>query len=259
MATPGVTPRPNTGGGSATGGKDGLTVRQRPPGYKLVILAGPKAGSEFPIEHDEFTVGRASDNLVCVPDVSISRRHAQFTRTADGFTVTDLKSGNGTKVNGVATQSALVRHGDEVSLGDTVIQVIDFSKQLVAGMMPINKLKAPSGDTTTSQVITDFDRAKVPARAHAPPPTKTPAAPMPAKPSAPPAPQAKRTLEEAMTIPPQMEMRAERARKQSAAKNKRFRMYLFAALMIMGFLIAMALLKSQSPAPAPAPRPAAAH
>jgi len=63
-------------------------------------------------------VGRHDESLIVLDDVSVSRHHAVFTRTASGrVTVRDLNSLNGTYVNGQRVEEAILRSGDEVQIG----------------------------------------------------------------------------------------------------------------------------------------------
>lgn len=98
----------------------------RAPQFKLVVLAGPRAGTEFPLTDSEVTIGRAADADISLPDVSVSRRHVSLARKGDGLVVTDLGSGNGTLVNDARVQTSPVAHGDEIQLGDSVLQVVDL-------------------------------------------------------------------------------------------------------------------------------------
>jgi pSer/pThr/pTyr-binding forkhead associated (FHA) protein len=67
---------------------------------------------------EETSVGRETDTDVLLDDVSVSRRHAVFTRTASGrVTVRDLNSLNGTYVNGSRVDEVALRTGDEVQIG----------------------------------------------------------------------------------------------------------------------------------------------
>jgi pSer/pThr/pTyr-binding forkhead associated (FHA) protein len=87
-------------------------------GDLLVVTAGPLAGSRYELVRDETSVGRETDTDVLLDDVSVSRRHAVFTRTASGrVTVRDLNSLNGTYVNGSRVDEVALRTGDEVQIG----------------------------------------------------------------------------------------------------------------------------------------------
>ena len=88
---------------------------------QLVVIAGPDLGRVFPLAADA-VVGRLSTNPVCLSDPRASRRHCEIRLTAAGAELHDLGSGNGTKLNGVAVQSAELRAGDLIHLGDTALR-----------------------------------------------------------------------------------------------------------------------------------------
>ena len=83
----------------------------------LVVLRGPNAGSRFLLDTDVVKAGRHPDSDIFLDDVTVSRRHAEFRRTADGFVVTDVGSLNGTYVNRDRIDEVLLKNGDEVQVG----------------------------------------------------------------------------------------------------------------------------------------------
>ncbi|MGI3783324.1 MAG: FHA domain-containing protein [Janthinobacterium lividum] len=97
---------------------DEAAVHALPQGSALLIVQrGPNAGSRFLLDHDETTVGRHVDSDIFLDDISVSRRHVQFRRTADGVRVKDLGSLNGTYVNRELVDEALLAPEDEVQIG----------------------------------------------------------------------------------------------------------------------------------------------
>ncbi len=88
------------------------------PGTALLIVRrGPSEGTSFMLTSDLTTVGRSDDANVVLDDVTVSRRHAEFHRTAEGWTLSDLGSLNGTYVNRRRIDSVQLRGGDEVQIG----------------------------------------------------------------------------------------------------------------------------------------------
>jgi pSer/pThr/pTyr-binding forkhead associated (FHA) protein len=76
-----------------------------------------------------FVIGRRTDNHACLPLLFVSRKHCQFTSSAEGVFVHDLESHNGTFVNGRRASTPLpVRDGDEVSVGFLSFRVMMVSK-----------------------------------------------------------------------------------------------------------------------------------
>ncbi|MGV0853419.1 FHA domain-containing protein [Mycolicibacterium phlei] len=63
-------------------------------------------------------IGRATDNDIVVPDVLASRHHATLVPTPAGTEIRDNRSINGTFVNGARVESALLRDGDTVTIGN---------------------------------------------------------------------------------------------------------------------------------------------
>ncbi len=100
------------------------TPRPKPAATaRLVAQSGPASGQEFVLEGDELVLGRAADNPVSIPDTSVSRKHALVRKTADGWAVSDLGSGNGTMLNGeaIADETPLT-DGDVITMGDTELK-----------------------------------------------------------------------------------------------------------------------------------------
>jgi pSer/pThr/pTyr-binding forkhead associated (FHA) protein len=84
----------------------------------LVAATGTVAGDTFDLVNDIVTVGRHEASDVFLDDVSVSRHHGLFTRTASGrVTVRDLNSLNGTYVNGTRVDETVLHSGDEVQIG----------------------------------------------------------------------------------------------------------------------------------------------
>lgn len=80
------------------------------------VLVGPD-GDVVPLL-DLARIGRASDCDLILDRPAVSRHHAELLRIdADTYEVRDLGSTNGTQVNGVPVQRAMVGDGDEIRLG----------------------------------------------------------------------------------------------------------------------------------------------
>lgn len=83
----------------------------------LVVKRGPNAGSRYVLKADVVTAGRHPDSDIFLDDVSVSRRHAEFRRTATGYEVVDVGSLNGTYVNRETIDSSELSGGDEIQIG----------------------------------------------------------------------------------------------------------------------------------------------
>lgn len=88
------------------------------PHGDILVIVGPVAMDEPFMLLDESTVGRHEESSLLLDDVSVSRHHAVFTRTASGrVTVRDLNSLNGTYVNGSRVEETTLRSADEIQIG----------------------------------------------------------------------------------------------------------------------------------------------
>ncbi|MGO8907578.1 MAG: FhaA domain-containing protein [Solirubrobacteraceae bacterium] len=91
---------------------------RRPPERALLAVGGrrllvPPGGG---------TIGRSRDCDVVLDDAGISRQHAELRPGPDGWTVADLGSTNGVRVNGAQVRGVQLLHaGDRVELGSTEI------------------------------------------------------------------------------------------------------------------------------------------
>ena len=68
-------------------------------------------------------IGRAAACDIVINDTSVSRRHAQLALVNGGCVVTDLRSRNGTYVNGDQIEKAELHHGDKLMLGEVQLKV----------------------------------------------------------------------------------------------------------------------------------------
>jgi pSer/pThr/pTyr-binding forkhead associated (FHA) protein len=97
---------------------DAAAIEALPPeSALLVVQRGPSAGSRFLLDTEEVTAGRHPDSDIFLDDVTVSRRHAVFRRSPDGYKVADVGSLNGTYVNRDRIDEVLLSGGDEVQIG----------------------------------------------------------------------------------------------------------------------------------------------
>ena len=83
----------------------------------LVVKRGAADGSRFLLDADLSKAGRHPNADIFLDDVTVSRKHAEFVRSGRTFEVKDQASLNGTYLNGVRIDSAVLSNGDEVQIG----------------------------------------------------------------------------------------------------------------------------------------------
>jgi diguanylate cyclase (GGDEF)-like protein len=104
------------------------TKRDRP---FLIVIGGMNVGEMFPLRQREIIVGRARDATVRFDDDGVSRYHARILCGDQEVTIEDLRSANGTLVNGTRLVSArALADGDKITLGSITILKFTYSDDL---------------------------------------------------------------------------------------------------------------------------------
>src|SRR4051794_13300484 len=97
---------------------DRTAIDALPPGSALLVVQrGPNAGARFLLDAERTTAGRRPDSDIFLDDVTVSRRHAEFVRSGQGFVVRDVGSLNGTYVQRDRIDEVALNDGDEVQIG----------------------------------------------------------------------------------------------------------------------------------------------
>ena len=152
---------------------------------KLILLNPNGPEQEFNLAKTSISLGRANTNDIILNDVRVSRSHAKLEYGAQGITLVDLGSSNGTRLNGVRIERATLRPGDTISLGsqqlkyqvedpseDVGLTIIDTQMQLDQTMsqeylpMVINETSTPSlvvytGEKTWRIDLNNLDQAMI--------------------------------------------------------------------------------------------------
>lgn len=91
------------------------------PEITLRILDGADRGRNFDRLATPITIGREEGNSIQLNDERVSRFHLKIQADKDKVVLTDLQSTNGTKVNGEDIQLRILRYGDLINVGRSVI------------------------------------------------------------------------------------------------------------------------------------------
>lgn len=75
------------------------------------------------LEGDLITIGRSVECTVTIKNKKVSRQHAKIERVGNAFQITDLESGNGTRVNGKKIDFHAISKDDVIKIGDAVLTV----------------------------------------------------------------------------------------------------------------------------------------
>jgi len=92
---------------------------------RLVMLAGPTPGEEYPLVDERLTIGRAEDATISVNHNSVSRLHCEVHALGAGrFEIVDKGSSNGVRVNGTDLRRGIIEPGDVIELGDVQFKFV---------------------------------------------------------------------------------------------------------------------------------------
>ena len=97
--------------------KDAQSTNVRKSPMALVPLAG---GEPIPLLKDPFVIGRRVDCDLQVQDASVSSRHCELRFDGQHWTIVDLNSRNGIRVNGEPVQKQRLQTGDTVIIGPSL-------------------------------------------------------------------------------------------------------------------------------------------
>jgi pSer/pThr/pTyr-binding forkhead associated (FHA) protein len=90
-------------------------------GITLRVLDGADRGRIFSELVPPVTIGREEGNTIQLNDERVSRYHIKIQEDHEKLVLTDLESTNGTKVNGEDIQLRILRFGDMITIGRSVL------------------------------------------------------------------------------------------------------------------------------------------
>lgn len=122
------------------------TPRPRTAERKRTMVGSltPDGGdSVYPLLENEYTIGREPSNDIPIQDGSVSSKHARVFRMPEGFVIEDLKSRNGTFVNGEkVTEKRLLADNDLIRIGK-VILTFNLAKEMKPSEKTQPELRLP--------------------------------------------------------------------------------------------------------------------
>ena len=130
----------------------------------FAIIITEKGGNERRevFDRTEINVGRVQGNELMLPKGNVSKHHARLLYRDGRFIVTDLKSTNGTYVNGrKITQATIVREGDKIYIGDFILRL---------EVPPQQQAAAPIAEEAPDRISS----TRSPSMREAPPPSRPP-------------------------------------------------------------------------------------
>jgi pSer/pThr/pTyr-binding forkhead associated (FHA) protein len=120
----------------------------------LVLLKKNGSHKFFPLPSSVTVIGRRHSCDLCIPLMSVSRRHCQLNYDDGVLKIRDLDSRNGTYLNGKRIDEAVIQAGDSIKIGPlTFVLQIDGQPQTIAE--PDSAVRSSSRQDTATEDIVD--------------------------------------------------------------------------------------------------------
>ena len=101
-----------------------FTIPRPPtPQARLRLIDPNGTERELVLDGQPLTIGRATDNGLVLGESRASRHHARIQLRRGTFVLTDLRSTNGSRVNGVGVDEVVLGIGDQIEIGETILVV----------------------------------------------------------------------------------------------------------------------------------------
>jgi DNA-binding NtrC family response regulator len=97
---------------------------------KLVVIKGNQRGREYVISGDVIRIGKTEENDLVLPEETVSRAHCEILRDPKGYLLRDLRSTNGTFLDGAEIREAYIRAGSVVTVGTVQLKFQPFEERI---------------------------------------------------------------------------------------------------------------------------------
>jgi pSer/pThr/pTyr-binding forkhead associated (FHA) protein len=133
---------------------------------KLFLLNGPEKGRSFKLREGISFVGRSLDNDIQIEEKTVSRKHLRIMLKGDNYFITDLKSRNGTFLDGVSVEPGHpieVEEGVPIGIGKCLLCIGKGDLNKANTFMDTMELRreAVVKDSTLSEERAETDREKL--------------------------------------------------------------------------------------------------
>lgn len=123
---------------------------------RLVLTFEDKFLRELHISARGVVVGRAPDNDVMIDNLAISNHHARVAWDGEQLYVEDLQSLNGTFVNNMRIERAILHNGDKISIGKHTL-LVDTSQE---GALPTDAARKAAAPKVEETVVLDTKKSR---------------------------------------------------------------------------------------------------
>jgi diguanylate cyclase (GGDEF)-like protein len=101
-----------------------LTAKPEARDACVVVIYGPELGKKYNLDGPSLIIGRSSKCDIQIDQESVSRNHAKIVNNGQSVMIRDLGSTNGTVVNDKPQTEIILRDGDLITIGRTILKFI---------------------------------------------------------------------------------------------------------------------------------------
>ena len=112
---------------------------------KITFVSGELEGKSFEYSSGTITIGREADNMLYLETGGVSRYHALISCVSGIWSISDLNSTNGIKVNGIPQQTSKLTEGDKITIGEHcfIVSGIAAAEENVSEENVLENFKTP--------------------------------------------------------------------------------------------------------------------
>ena len=132
---------------------------------KLVVIEGPMKGLSFGLGDRTVFIGRSSKNDIQIKDNAISRKQFKIFRIGNKLFVEDLKSTNGTSINGeliTPGEGYETGEGDVISIGKTALRLDEVHVDMISSEVDDQAIQGAKPDLQEKDLLSEERRSRSP-------------------------------------------------------------------------------------------------
>jgi pSer/pThr/pTyr-binding forkhead associated (FHA) protein len=132
---------------------------------KLVVIEGPMKGLSFELGEQTVFIGRSSKNDIQIKDNAISRKQFKVFKIGNKLFVEDLKSTNGTSINGeliTPGEGYETSEGDIISIGNTALRLAEFHVDKISSEVDDLAIQGAKSDSREKDQLSEERRSRSP-------------------------------------------------------------------------------------------------
>lgn len=119
----------------------------------LFVIRGADQGSRFELTESIVRIGRDSSSILQIHDHEVSRHHAEIRCSENEYTISDLRSSNGTFVNGQRIHQQRLVTGDQVQVGGTLMLFTGMAEETREDLAKIISIGPPNALNDRSRIV----------------------------------------------------------------------------------------------------------